>query len=130
VLGILAAIAIPACQDYTHRARVAEGIVAVNPWRSAVAEHYAQSRQLPNAVGDLARDLVPAEPASRYGTPGLGAGGVITLTFSQAAAALAGKTIVFRPQAVVLVSRRRAPTSPRRAGRNPGNATIRRRGRR
>ena len=98
MLGILAAVAIPAYQDYTHRARAAEGILSVSPWRAAVTEHYAQTRQLPNGVADLPKDLLPQEPPGRYGASSLGANGVITLTFSQAAGAMAGKTIVFRPQ--------------------------------
>ncbi|MGQ0547652.1 MAG: NINE protein [Betaproteobacteria bacterium] len=98
VLGILAAIAIPAYQDYTHRARAAEGIMSVSPWRAAVAEHYAQTRQLPNGVADLAKDLVPQDPPSRYAASGLGANGVITLTFAPGAGVMAGKTILFRPQ--------------------------------
>jgi TM2 domain-containing membrane protein YozV len=100
MIGILAAVAIPAYQDYTVRARAAEGIMSVSPWRSAVTEHYAQTKQLPNAVSDLAKDLVPAEPAGRFGTPSLGANGVITLTFAQGAGRqMADKTIVFQPQA-------------------------------
>ena len=34
VIGILAAVAIPAYHDYTVRAKVSEGIVGVVPWRS------------------------------------------------------------------------------------------------
>ena len=99
MLGILAAVAIPAYQDYTQRAKVAEAIVSVHPWRAAVAEHYAQNKQLPNGVADLAKDLVPQEPASRNGAASLGANGMLTLTMTPATGAMAGKTILFRPQA-------------------------------
>lgn len=99
MIGILAAVAIPAYQDYTHRARSAGAIVSVQPWRVAIGEYYAEHKRLPNSVADLPRDLVPQDPADRYGTPSLGPNGVITLTFQPAAGSMAGKTIVFRPQA-------------------------------
>ena len=38
IIGILAAIAIPAYQDYTIRARVSELVVAVHSYKSSVAE--------------------------------------------------------------------------------------------
>jgi TM2 domain-containing membrane protein YozV/Tfp pilus assembly major pilin PilA len=99
MIGILAAVAIPAYQDYTLRARSAGAIVSVQPWRTAVAEYYAEHKKLPNGVADLPRDMVPQDPADRYGTPSLGANGTITLTFQPAAGSMAGKTILFRPQA-------------------------------
>jgi TM2 domain-containing membrane protein YozV/type II secretory pathway pseudopilin PulG len=99
MIGILAAVAIPAYADYTNRARSVSAIVSVSPWRVAVAEHYAEHRKLPNGVADLAKDLVPQDPPERFGTPALGANGVITLTFQPPAGNMAGKTILFRPQA-------------------------------
>jgi len=99
MIGILAAVAVPAYQDYTLRARTAGAIASVYPWRTAVAEYHAEHKRLPNSVAELPRDLVPQDPADRYATPSLGADGVITLTFQPAAGAMAGKTIVFRPQA-------------------------------
>ena len=43
IIGILAAIALPAYQDYTVRARVSEGIVAASSARTAVSEAYANN---------------------------------------------------------------------------------------
>ena len=40
IIGILAAIAVPAYQDYTIRARVAEGLAAAGPAKLAVAETF------------------------------------------------------------------------------------------
>ena len=40
IIGILAAIALPAYQDYTVRARVSEGILAASQCRTTVAEIY------------------------------------------------------------------------------------------
>jgi TM2 domain-containing membrane protein YozV/type II secretory pathway pseudopilin PulG len=99
MIGILAAVAIPAYQDYTHRARAAGAILSVQPWRVAIGEYYAEHKRLPNSIAELPGDLAPQDPADRYGTPSLGPSGVITLTFQPAAGSMAGKTIVFRPQA-------------------------------
>jgi type IV pilus assembly protein PilA len=43
IIGILAAIAIPAYQDYTIRAQVAEGIALAGAAKSAVTESYSQT---------------------------------------------------------------------------------------
>lgn len=40
IVGILAAIAIPAYQDYTVRAKVTEGLNAVAPAKQSVSEYY------------------------------------------------------------------------------------------
>ena len=40
IIGILAAVALPAYQDYTIRARVSEGVLAASQCRTAVSEVY------------------------------------------------------------------------------------------
>ena len=47
IIGILAAIALPAYQDYTIRARVSEGIMAAGGCKAAVAEYAASHGSLP-----------------------------------------------------------------------------------
>jgi type IV pilus assembly protein PilA len=95
VIGILAAIAIPAYQDYTVRAKVSEGIVGVGPWRMAVMEYYATTRRVPASAADL-----PGGPLQqpRSGSVTLGQGGVLTLTLNETMGTrFAEKTIVFQP---------------------------------
>lgn len=99
VIGVLAAVAIPAYQDYTHRARSAGAILSTSPWRVAVGEHYAEHKRLPDSTADLDRSLVPQDPGDKHSTLALGANGVITVTFLPSAGSMAGKTILFRPQA-------------------------------
>jgi len=48
--GILAAIAIPAYQDYTIRARVVEGFSASDQHRTALEEFIVANKRLPNAT--------------------------------------------------------------------------------
>jgi type IV pilus assembly protein PilA len=42
IIGILAAVALPAYQDYLIRAKVSEAVLAASSGRTAVAETYAQ----------------------------------------------------------------------------------------
>ena len=44
IIGILAAVALPAYQDYTVRAKVSEVILAASAPKIAVAEWYANER--------------------------------------------------------------------------------------
>ncbi|HEC13011.1 MAG TPA: pilin [Acidiferrobacteraceae bacterium] len=62
IIGILAAIAIPAYQDYTVRAKVTEGIVAAAAAKSSVADFYMAKNTLPssNASAGLATNTAYA----------------------------------------------------------------------
>ncbi len=50
IIGILAAIAIPAYQNYTIRAQVTEGLNLADGWKTAVAEYYAQAGTFPTTA--------------------------------------------------------------------------------
>jgi type IV pilus assembly protein PilA len=54
IIGILAAIAIPAYQNYTIRAQVTEGLNLADGWKTAVGEFYAQNGQFPASVTNTA----------------------------------------------------------------------------
>jgi type IV pilus assembly protein PilA len=54
IIGILAAIAIPAYQNYTIRAQVTEGLTLADGWKTAIAEYYANTGTMPAAIGNLA----------------------------------------------------------------------------
>ncbi len=47
IIGILAAVAIPAYQDYTQRAQVSQIWLEAAPVRTALARHYASKRTVP-----------------------------------------------------------------------------------
>jgi type IV pilus assembly protein PilA len=47
IIGILAAIAIPAYQNYTIRAQVTEGLSLAAGWKTAISEYYAQNGSFP-----------------------------------------------------------------------------------
>jgi type IV pilus assembly protein PilA len=50
IIGILAAIAIPAYQNYTIRAQVTEGLNLMDGWKTAAAEIYANTGTFPTTA--------------------------------------------------------------------------------
>ena len=90
IIGILAAIALPAYQNYTIRAQVTEGLSLATGIKTAVADYYAQNGAFPAAgvtTATTASGLgFPAAPVGKYGTADLLAGGVIQITYDQAQA--------------------------------------------
>jgi type IV pilus assembly protein PilA len=96
IIGILAAIAIPAYQDYTIRAKVTEGISAADAAKTSVSEAF-QSGDMP-AVSALALSWVPANSSSKYVTSvAIAATGVITVTYSAVVPQIAAQTLVLQP---------------------------------
>ena len=95
IIGILAAIAIPAYQDYITRARVSEGIQMAAAAKTAVAEVQQSTTAFPtsNATAGL-----PATISSQYvASIGVGAAGVITITYNAVAGVTANQTIIMTP---------------------------------
>ncbi|MEQ1410057.1 pilin [Acinetobacter indicus] len=69
IIGILAAVALPAYQDYTVRAKVSEAVLAGSTCRTAVSEAYQAASTLPgaNAFGcELNTAGTATSPASKY----------------------------------------------------------------
>jgi len=69
IIGILAAIAIPAYQDYTIRSQVTEGLNLAGSLKAEVAEYYAQYGQWPSAIVGNAGTLGHAAgevPSGKY----------------------------------------------------------------
>ena len=101
IIGILAAIAIPAYTDYTVRAKVTEGLSVADAEKTAVAEGFQANDTA--GVKTASTQLVLNPVVTKYVsgiTIGTGAGtlGVITVTF-QNVAQINGKTIVLTPYA-------------------------------
>jgi type IV pilus assembly protein PilA len=58
IIGILAAIAIPAYQNYTIRSQVTEGLSLADGWKTSISEFYAQNGSFPSGFSTAAN--VPA----------------------------------------------------------------------
>ena len=76
IIGILAAIAIPAYQDYTIRSKVTELVNAAGVCKTGVAEYY-QSKGVMPASRDEAG--CSDQGTANSGAPDVGAGGIITV---------------------------------------------------
>lgn len=95
IIGILAAIAIPAYQDYTVRAKVADGLTRVAAVEDAYLEYVVKNQKWPASMDEL---VLPQNGAS-YGTSvasvTIGAEHELRITYKERI--IAGKTIVFVP---------------------------------
>jgi type IV pilus assembly protein PilA len=98
VIGILAAIAIPAYQDYTIRAQVSEGLNLASQAKTGVAETYALTDSFPGSNTD-ARVAAAERLAGNY-TSGVTVltGGQIRITYGNLAHVnIAGDTLFLTP---------------------------------
>ncbi|EMR0602689.1 TPA: pilin [Stenotrophomonas maltophilia] len=79
IIAILAAIALPAYQDYTIRAKVSEGLVQADAAKLAVAETAQSQGILATAVTDEAAAGYVSKATNNVASVGI-ANGVITIT--------------------------------------------------
>lgn len=101
IIGILAAVALPAYQSYSNRAKFSELVLAVTPRKTAV-ELAIQTRNptglaalLPSVMG------IPANVTAATATHGAAvASGVITMTWQSDSTALAGITYSLSPNGI------------------------------
>ncbi len=89
IIGILAAIAIPAYQNYTIRSQVTEGLSLADGWKTSVAEFYAQNGTFPSgwtSSGSSTTIVATGSTTGKY-VSGLtiGAGGQIQITYGNLA---------------------------------------------
>jgi type IV pilus assembly protein PilA len=96
IIGILAAIAIPAYQNYTIRAQVTEGLNLADGWKTAIGEYYAQNGVFPKCQStDGSGGCVAAAGATtgKYVSSVQIVTGSIQITYSNAAPYVANKAI-------------------------------------
>ncbi len=80
IIGILAAIAIPAYQDYTIRAKVTEGLNLADAAKTAVAETYASNGTFASA-NNASYGLATTISGTNTSSVSVGTSGVITITY-------------------------------------------------
>ncbi|SDW66001.1 pilin [Nitrosomonas communis] len=83
IIGILAAVAIPAYQDYTIRARVTEGLTMADSAKLAVSETAITNNALP--ANQAATGYVGPAATPNVASIAIGANGVTTVTYTAAA---------------------------------------------
>lgn len=95
VLGILIAIALPAYQDYTIRAKVSEGLNLAAAAKLAVSETVLETKQWPN--NDVEAGYTPASTAIVEEVTIVSAQN-IRITYSSATPEIAGKTLMLHAE--------------------------------
>jgi type IV pilus assembly protein PilA len=98
IIGILAAIAIPAYQDYTIRAQVTEGLNLAGAAKAAVAESFANSGVAPANRTAAGMTATATDTAGKYVTQVLITNGRIDVTYGdQANKTINGKVLSLTP---------------------------------
>jgi type IV pilus assembly protein PilA len=101
IIGILAAIAIPAYQNYTIRAQVTEGLSLADNYKTSVAEFYQDKGTFPvssSATGSATQIAVTGLSQGKYVSGVAVANGNVLVTYSgsQASAKLTGLVLALQ----------------------------------
>ena len=108
IIGILAAVALPAYQDYTIRAKVTEGLTLANGLKTSIVEsHQARgpgtklcnSAATCDVIGATTMDATAAAMVANRNVASVvsAATGIITITFKPAVVPAANSTILLVP---------------------------------
>jgi len=94
IVGILAAIAIPAYQDYTVRAKVTEGLSMASAAQLAVEDTYNATGADPTNSASAGYVFTATNIVTSVG---IGGSGVITVTYAAGAGAMSGVALTLTP---------------------------------
>jgi type IV pilus assembly protein PilA len=95
IIGILAAVALPAYQDYTIRAKTSEVILAASQCRTSITEAVQSSPT--TDMGTALTDSCGGVATKYVADVDVDVDGVITVTASAAEPAISGKKIEMKP---------------------------------
>ena len=97
IIGLLAAIALPAYQSYTIRARMSEVILAGSTCRQAITEAFASATVMPTA-NNWNCEVLSASQSSKYvASVTTDDKGIVTVTIQNISGDTNGKTLTFQP---------------------------------
>jgi type IV pilus assembly protein PilA len=94
IIAILAAIALPAYQNYIKRAKVTEGVVAADACKSSVVEYVASLNKMPTTIGQAGCSNVKSQYVA---TLAYDSAAGITTTFGGVSADVDGKAYILKP---------------------------------
>ena len=96
IIGILAAIALPAYQDYTIRTRVSEGLTLAAGAKTAVAETFVSDGAFPTsnpAAGLAGASAITGNAVTGVAVTTAGGNGVITITYGTNLGPMSSQTL-------------------------------------
>lgn len=96
IIGILAAIAIPAYHDYTIRAKVAQAMAAGDDAKQRVEKYAVNKKSWPSSNKDIALPEIIGEKYIE--AVNIGKGGSITIQLSKQSGLVTAETIVLTPR--------------------------------
>ena len=82
IIGILAAVALPAYQDYTKRARVSEGLGLASAAKAGVGEYFASKGAWPTTNASAGLPLDASIAGNAVKSVAVGTAGAITITYT------------------------------------------------
>jgi len=98
IIGILAAIAIPAYENYTVRAQVAEGLSMAAVAKGPVADAFFNDGEAPANRAETAMTPLATDTSGKYVTSVNVVDGVVVVTFgNDANATITGQTVTLMP---------------------------------
>ncbi|SMF02669.1 type IV pilus assembly protein PilA [Alteromonadaceae bacterium Bs31] len=98
IIGILAAVALPAYQDYLTRAQVSEALTLAGGLKSTVGDFYVDEGELVNITNGYRGIPAANQFSGKYVTQVAIAAGVISATMgNDASAVVSGETLVLSP---------------------------------
>jgi len=99
IIAILAAIALPAYQDYLIRSQVSEGAVLADGAKTAVAEFYSNRGTFPGSNESAGLSAAASITGKYVATTTVGTDGVITAEYgNEANTKISGSKLVFTPK--------------------------------
>jgi len=98
VIGILAAIAVPAYQDYVIRAKVTNALAQAGKAKLKVARYIARTHKAPSS--NVAVGMSNTSDNDVVSALIIGPGGTITIEFAELSSTLRNRNIILEPQVV------------------------------
>jgi len=99
IIGILAAVALPAYQDYTVRAKMSEVILAMSACRTSITEVYQSGPATAPAANGWGCEMSASQATKYVGAMTTTVDGVVTATVQNVSSSVNGSVVTLIPMA-------------------------------
>lgn len=99
IIGILAAVALPAYQDYTVRAKISEVILAMSACRTSITEVYQSGPSNAPGAGGWGCEMSATQATKYVSSMTTTANGVVQATIQNVSASVNGSIVSLAPMA-------------------------------